>query len=116
MKEKEQVDTYFQKGSLFENLVIAELLKKEYHQGQIPSFYFWRDNTGNEMDLLVENFQSIDAWEMKSGATVNPDYFKGFNYLNKIEGLSIDKKRVVYGGNIPQLRNGIEVIGWYNIS
>ncbi|HFA48117.1 MAG TPA: ATP-binding protein, partial [Bacteroidetes bacterium] len=95
MKEAGHVDTYYQKGSLFENLVIAELLKQRYHAGQVPQFYFWRDNVGNEMDLLSEEFQSVDVWEMKYGATVNSSYFKGFKYLEKIEGLALGNKTVV---------------------
>ncbi len=115
MKEADQVESYFQKGSLFENLVIAELLKQRYHQGEMPQFYFWRDNVGNELDLLSEEFQSVDVWEMKYGATVNPDYFKGFQYLEKIEGLSLGKKTVVYGGNSPQIRQGVEVKSWSEV-
>lgn len=115
MKEAEQVESYFQKGSLFENLVITELLKQRYHQGDLPHFYFWRDNVGNELDLLSEEFQSLDVWEMKYGATVNPGYFKGFKYLEKIENLSLDKKTVVYGGDSPQHRNGVDVKSWFEI-
>ncbi len=115
MKDAGQVDTYYQKGSLFENLVIAELLKQRHHQGERPQFYFWRDNVGNELDLLSEEFQSVDVWEMKYGATVNPDYFKGFHYLNKIEGLSIGQKSIIYGGDLPQLRHGVQVRGWFDL-
>lgn len=115
MKEPEQVETYFQKGSLFENLIVAEMIKQRYHRGEIPQLFFWRDNVGNEIDLLSEEFQSVDVWEMKYGATVNPDFFKGFQYLNKIEGLIIGKQTVIFGGSGSQHRHGAEVKGWYEI-
>jgi len=39
--------------------------------------YFYRDSEGNEVDLLLPTGGKIHAIEIKAGATVNPDYFKG---------------------------------------
>ena len=115
MKDASQVETYYQKGSLFENLIIAELTKQRLHNGESPQFYYWRDNTGNELDLLEEGFQSVDVWEMKAGATVNADFFKGFAYLSKIEGLPLGAKTLIYGGDSPQIRGDVQVKGWWEL-
>ncbi len=115
MKEPAQIETYYQKGALFENLVISEFVKQRHHLGETPQFYFWRDNVGNEMDLLSEEFQSLDVWEMKMGATINSDYFKGFTHLAKIEQLQLGKKTVVYGGTSPQQQGEVSVKGWFDI-
>ncbi len=42
------------KGSLFENLVIVEFLKRCYNLGKPNNLFFWRVNTGNEIDLVIE--------------------------------------------------------------
>jgi len=38
------------RGALFENLVISELLKRRFNQGLPSNLYFWRNNTGDEVD------------------------------------------------------------------
>lgn len=77
IRTAEQVSTHFLRGGLFENLVINEFVKQAYNKGEEPNLTFWRDSTGNEVDLL----QYIDgkpyAYEIKSGATYSPDFFKG---------------------------------------
>jgi predicted AAA+ superfamily ATPase len=115
MQEAGQVETYYQKGSLFENMIIAELMKQRLHQGVTPQLYFWRDNVGNELDLIEEKFQALDVWEMKFGATVNSDYFKGFKYISKIENLQIGEKTIIYGGTTPQFRDDVAVKSWFDI-
>jgi len=43
------------RGSLFENMVILELLKKRFNEGKAHNLYFWRDNLGNEVDLIIKH-------------------------------------------------------------
>jgi predicted AAA+ superfamily ATPase len=54
-------------GDCFENMVIAEMFKYCYHHGRRPRLSFYRDSTGNEVDLLVERGQELAAVEIKSG-------------------------------------------------
>ena len=39
--------------------------------------YLFRDSDGNEADVLLPTGSHLHAIEIKAGATVNPDYFKG---------------------------------------
>jgi predicted AAA+ superfamily ATPase len=99
-------------GSLFENLVIMEALKNRFNQGESAEMYFLRDATGNEVDLLIPSGRQLRAVEIKAGATVNTDYFRGLRgfaaaFPNVLEGGS-----VVYGGDIDQARSDWPVIGW----
>ena len=45
---------HFAKGALFENFIINELMKNCYNNKVQPSFHYFRDSNGNEVDLLVE--------------------------------------------------------------
>jgi uncharacterized protein len=100
------------KGQLFENLLVIEALKKRMNLGITDNLYYWRDKTGNEVDLLAENVAGINAYEIKSGETINSDYFKGLLYYTGIEKKKV-KKYLLYGGKDTQVRsNGIHIHPW----
>ena len=60
------------RGALFENLCIAEYGKHLRNTGAAGTMYFWRDNIGNEVDLLIERADTLQPVEFKSGATFQP--------------------------------------------
>jgi len=94
------------RGNLLENLVVIEALKHRYHQGKRANLFFYRDSNGNEVDLLAESGRHLAAIEIKAGATINPDYFKGLQHLRKvIEGQREMTGGVVYGGSEIQQRS-----------
>lgn len=109
IKTKEELDIHFAKGSLFENLVINELLKVELNKGKRPQFYFWRDTSQHEIDILIQNGTALEAIELKSGKTIQPDYFKGLNYLKKIRPTT--NLHLVYGGDQYQKRTDYKIYG-----
>ena len=61
------------KGSLFENMVVVEILKKQLNQGKSSNLYFWRNKTGNEIDVLIDNFNELIPIEIKAGKTITND-------------------------------------------
>jgi uncharacterized protein len=99
------------RGSLFENMIIVEFLKGRFNSGRSSNLFFWRDNVGNEIDLILENGAERVAVEIKSGQTVTADYFKGIRFWNKITGSQ--GGYVIYGGETSQQRSdGIRVVPW----
>ncbi len=73
------MNTHPMRGALFENLCIAEYGKHLRHTGAAGAAYFWRDNVGNEVDLLLERAGVLQAVEFKSGATFQPDWLRGLH-------------------------------------
>jgi len=67
------------RGALFENMLVVEYLKYCRHQGVANAMYFWRDNTGNEVDLLIERAGELWPVEMKSGATFQSEWLRGLH-------------------------------------
>jgi predicted AAA+ superfamily ATPase len=97
------------RGSLFENLVIVDFLKKRYNAGKSNNLFFWRDNVGNEIDLLIENGNQLLPVEIKSGQTITNEYFKGISFWSKMT--QTEGGIVVYGGDMMQKRsNSITVV------
>lgn len=101
-------------GSLFENFIINELIKLRFNRGKSHNLFFWRDNTGNEIDVIVETTKGLFPIEIKSGQTITADYFKGLNFWNRLNGKT--EGAVVYAGTEHQKRsNGLEVFAWNNM-
>jgi predicted AAA+ superfamily ATPase len=67
------------RGALFENLCIAEFIKHLRHSGAAGMPYFWRDNIGNEVDLLIVHGSTLQPVEFKSGATFQPEWLRGLH-------------------------------------
>jgi predicted AAA+ superfamily ATPase len=93
------------RGSLFENLVIIEALKYRYHRGKRSNLYFWRDARGSEVDLLIENGPDVVPVEIKAGATIADDYFKGLRAFAARLPEPPRRKALVYGGSERQSRS-----------
>jgi len=64
------------RGALFENMLVVEYLKHCRNGGLANGLYFWRDNIGNEVDLLIERAGELWPVEMKSGATFQPAWLR----------------------------------------
>lgn len=73
------------RGAIFENWVITEKIKSEFNQGLEPHFYFWRDVSGHEVDLVIDEGTSLFPVEIKSSQTFNSDFTKELTYLNRLQ-------------------------------
>jgi len=99
-------------GSLFENFVIMEAMKDRLNAGASPQLYFYRDSEGNEVDLLLPVDGRLHAVEIKAGATVNPDYFKGLKTFAAHHPQALASGCVVFGGDQGQSRSDWPVFSW----
>jgi predicted AAA+ superfamily ATPase len=103
-------------GSLFENMVVIEYLKHRYNRGKRNNSFFWRDKTGHEVDLLIEQAETLIPVEVKAGKTINPDYFRNLHYWQSLAGSGTGHSYVIYGGTDAQKRSRAFVYGWGGVS
>ncbi|MEY4268673.1 MAG: hypothetical protein RIS90_3208 [Pseudomonadota bacterium] len=103
------------RGALFENLVISELLKQRFNRGMPSNLSFWRNNTGEEVDLLIEHGDLLMPVEIKSGQTFNTDFLTGLTKWTRYAGTTALPARLVYGGDDTMSRQGVEVRSWRNL-
>jgi len=114
IKKTEHLATHPLRGNLFENLMISEIIKNQLNKNEVGNTYFWRDHTGHEVDVIIDNGRSLYPIEIKSGQTVNDDFFKGLKQWFKISGQS--KGTVIYGGQVSQLYSeGISALPWEDV-
>ena len=109
------LDTHVSRGALFETFVVSELIKRQYNQGQNADLYFWRDSAGNEIDLLFDTPQGLQAIEIKSGSTFASDWIKGFKVWKRNTQVNTLIPRIIYGGTDSYDREGHQVMGWPDI-
>ena len=114
IQDETQLSTHPLRGALFESFVISEMLKNRYNRVLSDNLYYFRDSTGNEVDLIFDQGAGVSALEAKSGQTITSDFFKGLNFYTRLTD-ELKEKHLVYGGETSYLRNGIHVTSWRHL-
>ncbi len=100
------------RGALFECAIIDDYLKEYLHHGREPDLTFWRDNTGHEVDLVIENAGRPNAIEIKSGKTFRADMLQGLMQWLKITKNSRKSVGLIYGGNETFTHQDVTITRW----
>ncbi len=111
-----QITTHSAKGFLFENMIVSELLKERFNTGKTDNLFFWRDKTGNEVDILLDNAGKLTAIEVKAGETISKDFFNGIEYFSSLSKNSIQKLLIYSGKQIQKRSNGINIKPWNKVT
>jgi uncharacterized protein len=98
------------RGSLFENLVVAEVFKFHWHRNKPLSAAFYRDGSGNEVDLLIRRGHLFSCVEVKAGSTVSPDYFRGLDRFAGVFGERVSSRAIVYTGEASGPQSGTAIV------
>ena len=98
IESPEQVDTHYLKGNLFENLIISEFFKERYNKGKPSNLFFWRDHIGNEVDLLIEQGNTLTPIEIKSSQTLHSSLMDGLKKYTKFSLQNAQSSHLIYGG------------------
>jgi hypothetical protein len=115
IREVGQLLTHPLRGPLFENYVIAEVDKAYAHHRRESPLFFWRDRTGHEVDLLIEEAGELFPVEIKSGQTVAADMLAGLTWWCALAGRPLEAATLVHGGAEAYTRSGIAVRPWFAV-
>ena len=116
IENKSHIETHPLRGNLFENLVVMELLKYRYNKGMKNNLNFFRDSNHNEIDLIYNISENMIPIEIKAGATISKDYFKGFKQFNKIIPKTPLVQAIIYDGDRYDIQNGTQILNILNIN
>ncbi|MBN2333905.1 MAG: ATP-binding protein [Deltaproteobacteria bacterium] len=115
IRKPEELTFHAARGAIFESFVVAELYKRAFNAGVEPDYFFWRDSAGHEVDIIIDLGDEVIPLEIKSGSTLNKDFFKGLEYWQHIAGEKAKPRAaLIYGGNSSVVRNAIHVYAWWN--
>jgi len=115
LKQASQLTQFYMRGNLFENYIISETMKYFYNRGVKPDIFFWRDNVGKEVDLIINTGIDFSAIEIKSGETINEGLFSGLRDFGKIADLPPERRFLIHGGDLEQSRQEARVVSWKNL-
>lgn len=66
-------------GAFFENLFISDIVKQYFSKGKAKNLYFYKENHGLEIDLIIDMPMKLKLFEIKS--TLTPSVFHVQNLL-----------------------------------
>lgn len=95
----EQLTGHPLRGSLFENLVINNVIKYGYNKGLSENLFFYRDKSGHEVDLVWDQPNGLYAIEIKASMTYNTDFRKNLDYLKMLLNDKIIESKIIYNGD-----------------
>ena len=67
--------------------------------------YFWRNNTGEEVDVVIELGEKLLPIEIKSSQTFHADFLNGLTKWVRYAGNAATPAHLVYGGENTMFRN-----------
>ena len=73
-QEKNSILSTPQAGHLFENLVVAEVVKTKDHFRTTWNLFFWRTKEKEEIDLIIESENMMTLIQVKLGSTKGSDF------------------------------------------
>ncbi|RKX84237.1 MAG: AAA family ATPase [Spirochaetes bacterium] len=115
IRSKEALYSFNLRGNLFENFIIAEYYKSTLHSGNQPDAFFYRDKTGNEVDLIIDKPPKLIPIEIKSGETIGSDFFKGLIKYQSLSGITPKECFLIYSGNKSGKRKHANILSWNHL-
>ena len=109
IKKQEYIPTHPLLGSIVETYVFSEIYKNFLNNGLDTDFYYWRDQNGNEVDMVIDIEPSKHiAIEIKAGQTINNKMLRTLTkWSNMVENA---KLILIYGGEQYQTRSDVNVV------
>lgn len=111
----EQLTNHYLKGGIFESFVISEILKQNYNNNRRPRAYFWRDQSGHEIDCIIEKGTQLIPIEIKAGKTISQGFTQELNYWNVLSNTNPKNNIIVYGGTQYQQRSQGLFVDWQSL-
>lgn len=97
IEQAAQLNTHSMRGAIFENIAVTEMIKNRYNKAKEPNVYFYRENSGREVDIVEETPDGLNIYEVKAGSTFQTDFTKNLKYLRNLLP-DVKLATVIYNG------------------
>lgn len=113
IKKSTHLNSHPLMGALFETMIVSEFQKFRANAGLLNKYYYWRDKTGREIDMIIDYGNSAVPVEIKMSNTYQKSFTKNVKYWLSLSG----EKRgaVIYNGELKMnMSEGVTVLPWKN--
>ncbi len=101
-------------GAIFETFIVSECFKRFHNLGERPPLYFWRDQSGNEIDLLIYDGQRAFPIEVKLSQSLHSDFKKNIEKWLELKNNPAQAGMILYcGQETLHTRTSLPVVPWY---
>jgi hypothetical protein len=102
-------------GSIFENWILTEIVKNSLNRGGNENMYYFRDNSGNEVDLIIEREGHPTAIEIKGTRKPGGQDLRGLQFWSKYH--STGQALLVHAGSGHSTVNDrLSLIPWTDVA
>jgi len=119
IQDPAQIRSHPLRGALFESWVASEVMKQRFHRGLQPRVFHFREISGTEVDLLVQDGLDFLLVEAKSGQTMAGSFLDPLRQvlepLRQAQPEARVRPVVLYGGDQAQNRQDVNVLPWNRI-
>ncbi len=102
-------------GGIFENMVVMDFVKERLNKGLDPTFFYFRDNNQNEVDLIIKKHEKLIPVEIKAAMTFNENLLKGIRYFQRTSNQE-NQGYLIYSGNLEFENELAGIVNFMNIS
>lgn len=103
-------------GNIFETFVISEFYKRICHIAEIPPLYFWRDKTGNEIDLVVDFGYKLYPIEIKASRTYSASFKDNISRWFELKGNTQAEGLILFNGEgVVSSQSNIPAAPWWQL-
>jgi predicted AAA+ superfamily ATPase len=96
-------------GAVFENMAVIEAVKYSNNNKSGNNFYFYRDNNGVEIDLVIDKGQNINLYEIKAAKTLKTEMAKNLSLAD----IKASKKFLLsFNETVMPIAKDVTAISW----
>ena len=112
--EAKQIESHPLKGALFENMIVAEMLKQRFNMGNTNNLFFYRDKSQREVDIIQVEGNQLKAFEVKSAQRYDTSFYNNLKYIKELFGDQVVSTQVIYDGETNDFNPDNGIINYRN--
>lgn len=116
IRDAKDLQTHPLYGSIVETFIYAEIVKNFTHQAEQPPLYFWREQSGLEVDILIDlGVQQLPV-EIKASQTLTSSFVDALQKWQNLANQQSNPSFLIYGGDKIQQYHGVQTVPWFMVS